>query len=110
MAKKTAGSKKKADEGNRSWELKLYVAGDNNVNSKIAITQIEKICVAYLYGNCHLEVVDLRKKPEIAIKERIVALPTLVRTSPGPKKVLVGNLSDEDKVLHSLEIKRLSRQ
>jgi circadian clock protein KaiB len=104
MAKKIAGSDKKADDGTRSWELQLYVAGDN-INGKIALTQIKKICITHLFKNCHIKVIDLRKNPEIALEEHIVALPMLVRTYPEPKKILVGDLTNVEKVLRCLEIK-----
>ncbi len=48
--------------------------------------------------------------PKMAVEEQIVALPTLVRTSPGPKKILVGDLRDEEYVLHCLEIKRSNKR
>jgi circadian clock protein KaiB len=51
-------------------------------------------------------VIDLRKTPEMALKEHIVALPMLVRTYPEPRKILVGDLTDTEKVLRSLEIER----
>jgi circadian clock protein KaiB len=92
----------------KPWELQLYIAGDN-INGQIALTQIKKICIGHLSSNCHIEVIDLRKRPEMALKEQIVALPMLVRTKPGPKKILVGDLTSEEKVINSLEIKRYSR-
>ncbi len=109
MAKKAAGGGKQAKEGGKSWELRLYVAGDN-ISGKIALTQIKKICVAYLFRDCNIKVIDVRKNPKVAVEEHIVALPMLVRASPGPKKILVGDLTNEDKVLRCLEIKRFNNQ
>ena len=105
MAKRTARINKRSGAGTNSWELRLYVAGDN-VYAKNALTRIKKICIVHLLRNCHIEVIDLRKNPEIALKEHIVALPTLVRIFPGPKKILIGDLMDEEKVLRCLEINK----
>jgi circadian clock protein KaiB len=104
LAKKIADGVDRANDGTGSWELRLYVAGDN-INGRIALAQIKKICIAYLSKKCHIEVVDLRKMPEMALKEHVVALPMLVRTYPGPKIILVGDLTDEEKVLRALEIR-----
>ncbi len=100
-----AREKKEQENGSMSWEFLLFVAGDS-ISGKIALAQIKKICIGRLSGNCHIEVIDLRKRPELAMKERVVALPMLVRTSPGPEKILVGDLTNEEKVINFLEIKR----
>jgi circadian clock protein KaiB len=105
LVKKIADGDDRANDGTGSWELRLYVAGDN-INGKIALAQIKKICIAHLSKKCQIEVIDLRKRPEMALKEHVLALPMLVRTYPGPKIILVGDLTDEEKVLSTLEIKR----
>jgi circadian clock protein KaiB len=105
LAKKLARREKHKNDEKKPWELLLYVAGDN-INGKNALAVIKKICLAHLFNNCHIRVIDLRKTPEMALKEHIVALPMLVRTYPEPRKILVGDLTDTEKVLRSLEIER----
>ena len=39
-----------------------------------------------------VEVVDVLREPERALQDNIVATPTLVRTSPTPRRVLIGDL------------------
>jgi circadian clock protein KaiB len=107
LAKKLARRDKQENAGKKPWELLLYVAGDN-INGKNALAEIKKICIAHLFNNCHIRVIDLRKNPEIALKERIVALPMLVRIYPVPRKILVGDLTDTEKVLRALEIERFN--
>jgi circadian clock protein KaiB len=47
-------------------------------------------------------VVDLLEKPELARQEQIVAVPTLVKTSPQPQKIMIGDFANEDKLLKGL--------
>jgi circadian clock protein KaiB len=86
------------------WELRLYVAGET-LRSKAAFTNIDRICEAHLRGHYHLEVIDLKKNPKLAIVEQIVAIPTLVRILPLPVKKVLGDLSSTKKVISGLDIK-----
>jgi hypothetical protein len=46
--------------------------------------------------NAEIEIVDVLKDPIRALDDRILVSPTLVRLSPEPGVVLIGNLSDAD--------------
>jgi len=65
-----------------------------------------KICQEYIDGKCDIEVVDLLKNPEVARQEQIVAIPTLLKMSPKPERVLVGDFSKVEQVLKSLDVER----
>lgn len=69
-----------------------------------AISNIKSICEKYLKGNYILEVIDVYKSPEIAQKEQIVALPTLIKKKPQMERRLVGDMSETEKVLRGLGI------
>jgi circadian clock protein KaiB len=69
-----------------------------------AIGNLRRICERYLPGRYDLEVVDMYQQPALARADRIVAAPTLVRRSPGPLRRLVGDLSDEARVLVDLSL------
>lgn len=105
MVKGNMGRHGQADHGNpaKAWELRLYVAGDT-IHSRNAIANLKKICVKHLNNNCHIEVIDLKKRPELAIKDQIVVLPTLIKLSPDMEKRFAGDLSYTNKVLDGLEI------
>jgi len=47
-------------------------------------------------------VIDIYQHPSLARKEQIIAAPTLVKKLPAPLRRLVGNLSQEDRVLKGL--------
>ena len=80
--------------------LRLYVVGGTQASER-ALRGVERLSAA-LPDDADLEVVDLRKQPEIAERERIVATPLLVRVSPEPVRRVVGDLSDTERVRWSL--------
>ena len=109
MAKqnKTVSKKKpvKKTEGKvYKWMLKLYIAG-NTPKSMTALANLEKYCEEHLVGQYVLEVVDLLKQPQLAAGDQILAIPTLVRKVPVPIRKIIGDLSNEEKVLVGLDIK-----
>jgi circadian clock protein KaiB len=54
-----------------------------------------------------LEVIDVLEKPQLAEDEKILATPTLIKKLPAPVRRLIGDLSDTEKVLLGLDLKRL---
>jgi circadian clock protein KaiB len=84
--------------------LTLYIAGKTQ-KAERAIENINKYCQDHLQDGYVLEVIDLKEHPELASREQIIAIPTLIRKLPAPMRVLVGDLSDKDKVLVGLNIK-----
>jgi circadian clock protein KaiB len=71
-----------------------------------AYTSIKTICERYLPGRYDLEVIDLYQHPFLAREEQIIAAPTLVKKLPAPLRRLVGNLSEEERVLTGLDLPR----
>ena len=84
--------------------LVLYIAGKTQKADR-AIENINQYCEDHLQDGYTLEVVDLKEHPELASSEQIIAIPTLIRKLPAPIRVLVGDLSDKEKVLVGLNIK-----
>jgi circadian clock protein KaiB len=75
------------------WSLTLYVDGAST-SSIHAIETVRRICDNRL-GDCvDLEVIDVHLHPELAAGDQIVAVPTLVRRSPGPPRTIVGGFGD----------------
>ena len=92
----------------KAWELKLYVAG-KTAKSVTALRNLQKYCEEHLRGQYHLEVVDLLEKPQLAEGDQIFAIPTLVRKVPEPIRKIIGDLSNEEKVLVGLNIVPLKK-
>ncbi len=88
-----------------SFVLVLYVAGDS-VNSRNAVANIKKICKENLLECYVLDIIDLYQQPQLAKDEQIFLLPTLVKKLPAPLRRIIGDLTDTDKVLVALDIKK----
>jgi circadian clock protein KaiB len=89
--------------------LRLYVAGAT-AGSVHAIESIRRICNERLEGRYELKVIDIYQQPEQAKQEDIVAVPTLVKQLPEPLRVLVGDLSELERVLVALDIEPVGRR
>lgn len=106
MATKSGASKrvsKKRTEAVPQWDLRLYVAGQTP-NSVAAFANLQHICETHLKGLYRIEVVDLLQNPKLAKGDQIVAVPSLVRKLPTPIKKIIGNLSNEERVLVGLDL------
>jgi circadian clock protein KaiB len=91
----------------QKWELRLYIAGQTP-KSILALQNITRYCKEYLDGRYTIEVIDLLKNPQLAEGDQIFAIPTLVRKVPEPLRKIIGDLSDEQKVLVGLNIRSLA--
>lgn len=85
------------------YVLHLYITGATP-NSVRAVRHIKDLCEQYLAGRYELTVIDIYQQPMLARSERIVATPTLVRSQPLPRRVLIGDLSDRARVLAALDL------
>jgi circadian clock protein KaiB len=85
------------------WQLRLYVAGQT-VKAKAAFDNLRQICETHLAGRYTIEVVDLLVNPRLAAGDQILAVPTLVRKVPEPMRKIIGDLSDEHRVLVGLDV------
>ena len=93
-----------SEEKEEFFELCLYVAGQTQ-KSIAALTNLKKYCEEHLKGKYSIEIVDLLKHPELAERDQIVAIPTLVKKVPLPIRKIIGDLSKQEKVLVGLDIK-----
>ena len=91
-----------------TWELKLYVAGQTT-KSSAALKNLKRYCEEHLKGKYILEVIDLLEKPQLAEGDQIFAIPTLVRKVPSPIRKIIGDLSNEEKVLVGLNVVRVNK-
>lgn len=91
----------------KKWQLVLYVAGQTPKSIK-ALANIRKYAEEHLKGEYSIEVIDLMKNPQLAAGDQIFAVPTLVRKFPEPMRKIIGDLSDEAKVLVGLNIKQVN--
>jgi len=86
------------------YVLRLYISG-STPKSALAVENIKRVCDQHLEGRFDLEVIDIYQQPKLARDEQIVAVPTLIKRLPLPLRRLIGDLSNEEKVLFGLDLK-----
>ena len=91
------------------WDLCLYVT-DRSPKCLRAIENLRRACEEHLPGRYTIEIVDLLEDPRRAADDQILAVPTVVRRFPAPIRKLVGDLSDGDRLLVSLQLRPPSSQ
>jgi circadian clock protein KaiB len=89
------------------WQLRLYVAG-KTAKSVAALANLQLLCETHLAGRYEIEVVDLLVNPKLAAGDQILAVPTLVRKFPEPMRKIIGDLSNEHRVLVGLDVKAIT--
>jgi circadian clock protein KaiB len=87
----------------KRWNLRLYVAGQTP-KSVTALANLKRICDEHMNGQYSVEVIDLMENPQLARRDQIVAIPTLVRELPSPLKRIIGDLSNTERVLVGLDV------
>jgi len=112
---KEAPRRKKGPNGNGAnatprapgafFDLRLYVAGQTP-KSLIALANLKKICSDHLNGRYQIHVIDLLERPQLALGDQILAIPTLVRKLPQPIRKIIGHLSDTQRVLVGLDVRQ----
>ncbi len=85
--------------------LKLYITG-HTPRADEAIRNMKRICAEKLDENYELVVVDVLEQPQLAEEEKILATPTLIKILPPPLRRIIGDLSDTEKVIIGLDLKR----
>jgi len=89
--------------GESEFVLRLYVAGQTP-RSLRAVANMQRICAETLDGSYRLEVIDLYQQPQLAEGEQIVAVPALIKRLPMPLRMVIGDMSDVDRVLVGLDL------
>ena len=90
------------------WQLRLYVAGQTP-KSVAALDNLKRLCESHLAGRYDIEVIDLLVNPTLAAGDQILAVPTLVRKFPEPIRKIIGDLSNEVRVLVGLDVQPIGK-
>ena len=74
--------------------------------STMAIRNLERICKEHIGEKYSIEVIDLVKNPRLARDDQILAIPTLIRKIPVPARKIIGDLSNVERVLVGLDLRK----
>ena len=92
------------ESGKSKFLLRLYVTGQTPRSVK-SIDNLKRFCEKHLKGQYEMEVIDIYQQPGLASENQIIAAPTLIKSLPLPLRRLVGDLSNQDRVLSGLDLK-----
>ena len=84
--------------------LRLYITGQTP-RSLRSIENLRRLCERYLKGRFDLQIIDIYQQPALAAEGQIIAAPTLIKTMPLPLRRLVGDFSDQKRVVLGLDLK-----
>ena len=104
MKKRTRSKQSKPKKSPIEYVLRLYVTGQTP-RSVQSVENLKKLCEKYLKGRFKLEVVDIYQQPALAAEGQIIAAPTVIKLMPLPLRRLVGDFSDQNRVVLGLDIK-----
>ena len=102
-------------EKTRGWQLNsepvdsfryifhLYITGASP-NSSRAITNIKFFLEKHLKNQYDLQITDVYQQPHVAKSVDIIALPLLIRKFPLPEKRLIGDMSNTEKLVKTLDL------
>jgi circadian clock protein KaiB len=85
--------------------LRLYVSG-STLKSSRAVENIKRVCEQHLKNRYELEVIDIYQQAKLARDQQIVAAPMLIKRLPLPLRRLIGDMSDQEKVLFGLDLRK----
>jgi len=83
----------------------LYIAGMGE-RSRRAVANMTTLCDRYLAGRYELTVIDLYQQPELALGEPLITAPMVIKKLPPPRRQVIGDLAQTDKVMLRLKLRR----
>ncbi len=81
--------------------LKLFITGQTP-RSSYAVANLNRLCHDALHDQCEVVIIDVLEHPELAEEDKVLATPTLIKSSPPPARRVIGDLSDVQKVIWGL--------
>ena len=79
-------------------QLRLFVAGNSQLSLR-TIATLRAFCQSRLPPELDLEVIDIYQQPGLAVRDQVVAVPTLLKLLPLPVRRVIGDLSNERRLL-----------
>ena len=82
-------------------QLTLFVSGASPTSTQ-AVRRLRDLCDRQFPSGYDLEIVDIYQQPEVVVSRGVLAVPTLFKDLPLPVRVLIGDFTDESRVLAAL--------
>jgi len=88
-----------------TFRLELFVVGQST-KAQEAERNLRRLCDEKIAGRYELRITDVLENAEAAEAANIIATPALVRRAPLPVRVLIGDLSERNALVHGLGLER----
>ena len=98
-----ASFEKAAERLAQGINLRLFIAGMTPRSTR-AVSDLRNLCKS-CGEQCTVEIVDIYDNPALAKDAQVVAVPTLVRDRPLPRRQLIGDFADTVKAAQSLGLR-----
>jgi len=82
-------------------QLTLFVSGAAPSSIR-AVRRLRDLCDQHCPDGYDLDVVDIYQQPEKVASRGVLAVPTLIREMPLPVRVMIGDFTDEQRMLATL--------
>ena len=81
--------------------LTLFTNGASPASAR-SMRRLRDLCDRHCPSGYELEIVDIYQQPELVVSRGVLAVPTLIKELPLPVQVLIGDFTDEQRVLAAL--------
>jgi circadian clock protein KaiB len=81
--------------------LTLFVSGASPASAG-AVRRLRDLCDRHAPSGYDLKIVDIYQQPALVVSRGVLAVPTLIKELPLPVRVLIGDFTDESRVLAAL--------
>ena len=96
----TAQARERAPTPQR-LNMLLFVSGTSPASAR-AERRLREICDRHWPSGYDLRIVDIYQEPALVVSRGVLAVPTLIKEQPLPVRVLIGDFTDEPRVLAAL--------
>ena len=86
----------------KQYRFTLYIAGQSTRSERV-LANLRRAC-EIIENSYDLVIVDILETPEAAEIDKILAIPTLIKHSPEPRRRVIGDLSNYEALLRELDI------
>ena len=81
--------------------LTLFVSGASPASAR-AVRRLRELCDRHCPSGYDLRVIDIYQEPAVVASRGVLAVPTLIKELPLPVRVMIGDFTDEPRVLAAL--------
>lgn len=84
----------------KRFRFRLYISKENSAAEQ-AVKNLGRICRQLGEEACEVEIIDVYAQPSRAEMDRVLAIPTLIKSDPLPVIRIIGDLRDSQKILET---------